>query len=109
MQKGIIMFCPKCGNEIQGDIKFCSKCGTALHGDEKTSAPRKIPMGGIIGIAAGGGWQQSLPGLTRTAGSEPKSTYQGGRFSGIGQCQMLIKIKVDEKAARVHFCRILSD
>ena len=24
------MFCPKCGNEVNGNVKFCPKCGGAL-------------------------------------------------------------------------------
>ena len=36
------MFCPSCGNELQGSDNFCSTCGRKVDGHEVQTAIEKV-------------------------------------------------------------------
>ena len=90
MKVGAVMFCNKCGNELNDGAKFCPKCGASFQTTEKTKEKekKKFHLGRFIVIAC---ICILVGSVVCVVGGREYATYQferGGTFdiSGITYC-----------------------
>lgn len=102
MKVGAVMFCNKCGNELNDGAKFCPKCGASFQTTEKTKEKEKkkfhlgrfiviacicILVGMVVCVVGGrnyatlqfeNGQEVNISGITYRYNSENASVYVNG-------------------------------
>ncbi|MCI7170722.1 leucine-rich repeat protein [bacterium] len=127
MKVGAVMFCNKCGNELNDGAKFCPKCGASFQTTEKTKEKEKkkfhlgrfiviacicILVGMVVCVVGGrnyatlqfeNGQEVNISGITYRYNSENASVYVNGLENGELATTVTIPdtIRVEQKEYQV--------